>query len=73
MRFFRTEDEKGYDKVKKRLDSVSLPQTQAWANTALWTIQEGLEAGADRAALDQARTNSIALLAAIDSLLDRID
>jgi hypothetical protein len=74
MRFFRGSDEKDYDRVKKRLDSVSLPQALDWANTTLWTVQEGLERGAgDRAALQQARTGAVALLAVVDSLLDRID
>ena len=61
----------GYDKVRKRLDSVSKPQTLAWANTTLWTVNEGLEHADDRAALEQARINTVALLAALDSLLDR--
>lgn len=74
MRFFRNDDEKNYDKVKSRLDRVSLPQSLDWANTTLWTVQEGLEKGAgDKAALTQARAGAVALLAAIDSLLDRID
>lgn len=62
-----------YAKVKKRLDSVSLPQTQSWAMTTLWTVQEGLEHANDKAALEQAREGIVALLAATDSLLDRID
>ena len=73
MRFFRDSDEKTYDKVKRRLDSVSLPATQDWANTTLWTLQEGLEKAHDKAALEQARTHAVALLAAVDSLLDRAD
>lgn len=74
MKFFRSADEKTYDKVKNRLEAVSLPQALDWANTTLWTIQEGLEHGAgDRAALDQARLNTVALLAAVDTLLDRMD
>jgi hypothetical protein len=73
MRFFRDSDEKAYDKVKARLDRVSLPQTQDWANTTLWTVQEGLEKAHDRAALEQARTGAVALPAALDSLLDRLD
>jgi hypothetical protein len=73
MRFFRSSDEKTYDKVRSRLDKVSLPQTQSWASTTLWTVQEGLEKAHDKAALEQARTGTVALLAAVDSLLDRID
>jgi hypothetical protein len=74
VRFFRDSDEKTYDRVKKRLDSVSLPMSLDWASTTLWTVQEGLEKGSgDRAALQQAREGTVALLAAIDSLLDRID
>ena len=64
-------DLSGYAKVKKRLDSVSKPQVANWANTTLWTVQEGLEHADDRAALEQARINTLALLAALDSLLDR--
>lgn len=73
MKFFRSGDEKTYDKVKKRLDGVSLPAAQAWANSTLWTVQEGLEKAQDRAALLQAKEGTVALLAAIDSLLDRGD
>lgn len=74
MKFFRNGDEKTYDKVKQRLDSVSLPAALDWANTTLWTVQEGLDKGAgDRAAIQQARANTVALLAAVDSLLDRMD
>jgi hypothetical protein len=74
MRFFRSADERLYDKVKNRLETVSRAQNLDWANTTLWTIQEGLERGsADRAALQQAREGTVALLAAVDSLLDRTD
>lgn len=73
-RFFRAGDEKAYTKVYGRMDSVSLPVARDWASTTLWTIQEGLEKGAgDKAAMQQARTNTVALLAAVDSLLDRMD
>lgn len=71
FRFFRDGDQKNYDKVKSRLDSVSLPQTADWANSTLWAVQEGLERAHDPAALQQARDGTISLLAAIDSLLDR--
>jgi hypothetical protein len=73
MKFFQPSDDRTYTKVRRRLDSVSLPQTQDWAATTLWTIQEGLEQAHDRAALEQARTGTVALLAAVDSLLDRSD
>lgn len=62
----------GYIKVRSRLDRVDTNQTVAWANSTLWTIQEGLEHADDKAGLQQARTNTIALLAAVDSLLDRM-
>lgn len=72
MRFFWSSDEKAYDKVKKRLDSVSPTQVHDWAEGSLWAIQEGLEGGRrDSAGLQQARTGIVGLLAAVDSLLDR--
>jgi hypothetical protein len=72
VRFFWSEDEKSYDKIKNRLDKVGPTEVSSWANTTLWTIQEGLEqAHGDTAALKQARSNTVALLAALDSLLDR--
>lgn len=73
MKFFRDSDEKAYDKVRKRLSRVSVLQVRDWANTTLWTVQEGLEHSDDRAALEQARTGTVALLASIDTLLDRTD
>lgn len=73
MRFLRTGDEKTYDKVRGRLDRVSLPVTLDWANSTLWVVQEGLEKAQDRAALLQAKEGTVSLLAAIDSLLDRGD
>lgn len=72
MKFFRSDDEKTYDKIKARLDKVGPTEVSTWANTTLWTVQEGLEhVHKDPAALKQARTNTVALLAALDSLLDR--
>ncbi len=64
-------DNQAYLKVRSRLDKVDTSQTLAWANTTLWTVQEGLEHADDKAGLEQARRNTIALLAAVDSLLDR--
>lgn len=72
-KFLKDPDQKTYDKVKRRLDSVSLPATTDWANSTLWTVQEGLEKAQDRAALLQAKEGTVALLAAIDSMLDRGD
>lgn len=71
MSFFRNKDEKAYRKVKARLSRVPEAVAKEWAHTTLWTVQEGLEHAEDRAALEQSRTGAVALLAAIDSLLDR--
>lgn len=72
-RFFKDDDEKTYNLVRQRLGRVALPVAQSWAESTLWTVQEGLEKAQDRAALLQAREGTIALLAAVDSLLDRSD
>ena len=74
MRFFKAPDEKAYDKARKRLDKVDRLRVQDWAETSLWTVQEGLEGArrdSDPAALQQARLGVVGLLAAVDSLLDR--
>lgn len=74
MKFLKFGDERTYDKARKRLDKVTVPAAHDWAETSLWAIQEGLEGARstrDRAALQQARTGAIGLLAAIDSVLDR--
>lgn len=72
MRFFKDSDERTYSKAKKRLGRVDQGVVVDWANTTLWAVQEGLEgAQDDRAALLQARTGVVTLLAAVDTLLDR--
>jgi hypothetical protein len=77
VRFFKTKDERAYDKAYARL-SKTLESRPAvvlqWAETSLWSIQEGLDGyrrSSDPAALQQARTGLIGLLAAVDVLLDR--
>jgi hypothetical protein len=63
-----------YKKVRSRLKKVSRTQVMAWADSGVWSTQESLEMYArtqDYAALQQARTNVIGLLAAVDHLLDR--
>lgn len=73
MKFFRDSDERAYAKARRRLRKATIRQTATWAQTSLWTIQEGLEHFGDRAALEQARTGAVSLLAAIDTLLDSAD
>lgn len=70
MRLFKGKDEKAYDKARDRLSSRPKPTVAVWANSAVWSIQEGLEHWQDPAALQQARTGAVSLLAAIDALLD---
>lgn len=70
----RIREDRDYKKAKKRLDSVSSHHVQAWADSALWALQGGLDgfrATGDPAALREARTGAMGLLAAVDSLLDR--
>lgn len=72
-RFIPGTDERVYTKVRKRLTKFNGTEAAAWAETGLWTIQEGLEGflrHKDRAALQQARTAAVGLLAALDALLD---
>lgn len=74
MRFIPKGDEQTYRKAKKRLGKVKSGQALQWADTSLWTLQEGLDgyrATNDRATLLQARTAAVAVLAAVDALLDR--
>ena len=71
MRLFKARDEKTYDKARKRLSGRDKPTVAIWANSALWSTQEGLEHWQDPAALEQARTGVVTLLAAIDHLLDK--
>jgi hypothetical protein len=71
VKFFKDNDEKAYDKARKRLQIVDQHQVHHWADASLWAVQEGLERGRyDRAALVQARTGTVGLLAALDTLLD---
>ena len=69
-------DAAAYLKAKERLDKVKSGQALQWADTTLWTLQEGLDgfrATSDRATLLQARTAAFGVLAAVDSLLDRTE
>jgi glutathione S-transferase len=73
FRFFKDSDEKAYDKARRRLGKIRSMEVLSWAETSLWAVQEGLEhyrGRTDRAALEQARTATVGLLAAIDTLLD---
>lgn len=73
MRFLPDSDKRIYEKARKRLGKVQPSVVHTWADSALWAIQEGLEGdrrSPDRAALDQARTGTLSMLAAIDTLLD---
>ncbi len=63
-----------YDKARKRLAKIDPVHTRAWAESAIWSIQEALDADRrepDPAALDTVRTGAITLLAAADTLLDK--
>jgi hypothetical protein len=71
VRLFKDDALRAYKKARKRLDDKNASVVVTWANSALWSIQEGLEHSVDDAALRQARLGTISLLAAIDSLLDR--
>lgn len=70
----RVREDRDYKKARKRLDRVTETQVQMWADSALWSLQSGLDgfrATSDVAALREARTGALGLLAAVDSLLDR--
>lgn len=71
MKWLKDPDQKAYEKARDRLSRVSTTMTHQWAQTSLWAVQEGLEHPEDPAALQQARTGVLGLLAAVDTLLDK--
>lgn len=74
MKVFKGKDERTYDKARKRLDRVPPGEALSWADTTLWGVQQYLEAyGREKspALLQEARGGVVALLAAVDSALDR--
>ena len=56
-----------YAKARKRLERLDTPGVQAWADSAFWSIQQYRETGT----VAEARKATVALLAAMDVLLDR--
>lgn len=75
MRFRKDPDQKTYDKARNRLDKVDQTQVHQWAENTLWATQRGLDgyrATADEASLREAKQGALGLLAALDSLLDRL-
>ena len=63
-----------YKKCRKRLSRLDGTSTAVWANSALWSLQSDLDAfgrSQDPAALVAARQGAVALLAAVDELLDK--
>jgi hypothetical protein len=72
VRFLPDKDERAYSKARRRLRGIRSLEVQNWGLTSLWAVQEGLE-HLDRAALQQARTGVVGILASIDTLLDRVE
>lgn len=70
MQIFSRSDKKTYNIVRSRLRRVTGYQAQEWAESTLWSVQAGLETR-NRDGLLESRNSTVALLAALDILLDR--
>lgn len=65
-----------YKRAHGRLKKVSRAQTVDWAQSSLWATQQALDGYAatdDPAALQEAKSGVVGLLAAVDVLLDSTD
>lgn len=63
-----------YRRALKRLRKVDSAEVLNWAQTTTWALQsslDGYQATRDEAALDEALTGAVSLLAAVEVLLDR--
>lgn len=62
-----------YNKAARRLSKVSPAVRLAWFDSTFWAVQgfrDEYDRTKNRAALEEARTGVLGLLAAVDSLLD---
>lgn len=63
-----------YKTARKRLGRVNSSDVLLWADSGIWAVQAAMEAyqrTADPAALVQAQSGAVGLLAAVDVLVDK--
>ena len=67
-------DDWRYYRARKRLSKVSASHVLTWADSGLWAVQQALDVHRrenSKAALEEAKTGAIGLLAAIEVMLDK--